>query len=59
MLDHKHSHDDDDICSELQNKGFSCIWIYSGEYFQSTRILVKHWQQNEQKWKTTESESEK
>ena len=37
----------------LQIKGFSYIWIYSGEYFQSARILIKHWGniQNKQKGK--------
>ena len=43
-------------CKAKASLNFNFI---KGEYFQSTRILVKHWKQNEQKWKTTESESEK
>ena len=35
--------------------------LQQGEYFQSTRILIKHWwyKHNNYKRKTTESESEK
>ena len=56
----KKSYDDDDI-SILQQKACLWIYLYIGEHFQSTRILIKHWwyKHTNYEMKTTESESEK
>ena len=53
-------YDDDDDNSWLQAKAPLTFEFIQGEYFQSTRILIKHWrylQKNKQRT-TIESESE-
>ena len=54
--------DDDDYTSQLQQKASLLnLFEHLGEYFQSIRILIKHWQFLHKNWqmKTPESESEK